>query len=105
MISIESELNQLTLNHALGQINENIQNMKVSLTEGDKERLHVKPVSNQNGSWISPFMVYTGPSPAGISAINDIVVHQGGGMDKLHDGSQLDSGFVNFSTHLGTEQQ
>ena len=83
-------LQQFAFDHLLGQLNQNIQHPEIPLLHRNLERLHVEPVARQNALRISPLSVGGGAPTTGLSLINDVIVHQGGGVNDLHHRSQAD---------------
>ena len=84
-------LQQFTFDHLLGQINQGVQNAEVAFLHGDFERLHVEPVAGQHALRVPPLRICGGTTAANLGFVNNVVVHQGGGVDDLDHRSETDS--------------
>ena len=84
------QLEQLAFHHHLGEPDEQVENLEITLAQGDLERLHVQPVAGQHAGMIAPFDIGRGTAAAGFGGIDHVVVHQGGGVDHLYDRAEMD---------------
>jgi hypothetical protein len=71
--SQECQLQQLTLDHLLSDLNQRIEDLEVLFTERDGERLHIEPVSIEDRHGIAPVRVCGRPAAADIRGIDIIV--------------------------------
>src|SRR3954465_4282216 len=91
-------LQQFALDHLLRQLDQHVENAEVALLHGDLECLHVEPVAGEDAFRVSPLRVRGRTTAARLSFINDVVVHQRGGVYDLDHRSQLD-GAAPFVAH------
>ena len=81
-------LQQFTLNHLLRQFNQGVENAKVPLLHRHFESLHVEPVARQHAFRVAPLGIGGGPAAPCLGFVDDVVVHQRGGMNNLDHGAQ-----------------
>ena len=99
------DLQQFTFDHRLGQIDERVEDVKVTLLHGDFEGLHVEPVTGENALGIAPLRV-GGRAPASrLGFVDDVVVDQRRGVDDFDYRSQLDRPVAGVVHQLAGEQQ
>ena len=98
-------MEQLSLDHGLGQADVDLQDPEVPLIESDLESLHVKPVAGQHRGVVAPQHVGRRPSTADLGDIDDVVVNQRGRVDHLDYGRQADGGLAPVADELGGKQQ
>ena len=98
-------LQQLAFHHLLGQVNERVQHTEVALLHGDFEGLHVQPIAGQHAHGVAPLGVGGRAAAADLGLVNDVVMHQRGGMDDLHHRTQLDGAAPRVAKQLSGEQQ
>ena len=103
--SDQVRLQQLALNHHLGQVGENVEDAETALAQCDGEGLHVKPVTGQHADLVAPQLVRRRVAAAHLRAVDDIVMHQRCGMDDLHHGSHADRPVAMFPASAGRQQQ
>ena len=82
-------LQQFALNHLLRQFDQRVENAEVALLHRDFESLHIEPVARQHALRIAPLGIGGGPAAAGLSLVDNVVVHQRRGMNDLNDRAQL----------------
>src|SRR5262249_1338133 len=99
------ELKQLAFDHHLRERDEQLEDLEVPLPEGDLECLHVEPVAGEDAGVIAPFDVGGGPAASRLGGVDHVVVDQGGGVDHLDDGAQVDRGPASAAGELGANQQ
>ena len=88
------ELQQLAFDHDLGEPDQQVENLKLALAQGDLECLHVEPVARQDAGVVAPLHVGRRPAAPGLGGIDHIVVQEGGGVNQLDHRAQLDGGGV-----------
>ena len=74
----------------LGEIDENVENLKIPLLKGHSERLHVQPIAGQHCNLIAPFSIDGRAAAPGFRSIDNVVVNQRGCVDELDHRCQLD---------------
>jgi len=99
------KLHQLAFDHDLGEPDEQVEDLKLALAQGDLECLHVEPVACQDAGVIAPFHVGRGAAAPRLGAIDDIVMQESSGVDELNHRAQLDGRGSAVSRQLGGEQQ
>ena len=98
-------LEQLALNHLLGERDEEFENAEVALFQGVRERLHVEPVAGEDALGVAPGGVGGGAAAAEFGLVDDVVVDQGCGVEHLDDGAEADARVRGAAERLGREQQ
>ena len=98
-------LQQLALDHLLGEADEQVEHLEVALLERDAEGLHVEPVAGEHAAGVAPGGVGGGPAAAGVGRVDDVVVDQGGGVDHLHYGAQPDAATAAIAKSARRQQQ
>ena len=98
-------LQQLAFDHRLGQVDECIEDGEVALLHCDLEGLHVEPVAGQHALGVAPLRVGCRTSAPGLRLVDDVVVHQGGGVNDLHHSAELDGALAAIVHQLAGEQQ
>src|SRR3974390_362989 len=83
-------LQQFAFDHGLGQLNQGVEDVEIALLYSNLEGLHVEPVSGENALGIAPLGVGRRATAPCLSLVDDVVVHEGGGVDDFHNGAQLD---------------
>ena len=86
-----SHLEQLALDHLLGERDEEVEDAEVALFEGGGEGLHVEPVAGEDALGVAPGGVGGGAAAAGVGLVDDVVVDEGGGVEHLDDGAEADA--------------
>ena len=81
---------QFAFNHFLREIDEDVQNMKISFFQRNLEGLHVQPVACQDAAMISPARIRRRPAAPRVCAIDHIVVDQRGAVEQFDYGGQFD---------------
>jgi hypothetical protein len=69
------------------------------------ERLHVEPITGENAAMISPARIGGGAPPAGIGAIDYVIVNQRGAVEKLDDGRQANGAGAALSCCVSVAQE
>jgi hypothetical protein len=87
-------LQQLALDHLLGERDEQVEDAEVALFEGGGEGLHVEPVAGEDALGVAPGGVGGGAAAAGVGLVDDVVVDEGGGVEHLDDGAEADAGVL-----------
>ena len=83
-------LQQFALDHLLGEFDQRVENAEVALLHRDLEGLHVEPVAGQHALGISPVRVGRRAPAPGLGLVDDVVVHQRGGVNDLDHRAQPD---------------
>ena len=84
------ELDKFAFNHFLGEIDQNVQHAEITFFESYLEGLHVEPIAGQNAAMIAPTTIGRGTTAARVRTIDDIVMNQGGAVEKFDDGGEPD---------------
>ena len=98
-------LQQLALDHLLGEADEQIENAQVALFERHLEGLHVKPVAGQHAFFVAPGGVGRGAAAAGVGAVDDVVVDQRGGVHHLDHRAEADGALARVAEQMRGQQQ
>ena len=98
-------LQQLALDHLLGQSDQQLQHAEVLLFKRHLECLHVEPVSGQHALFVAPGGIGRGPAAPGVRRVDDVVVHQRSGMHHFHDRAQADRPLPRVTQHMRGKQQ
>src|ERR1019366_9529381 len=98
-------LQQLALDHLLGEGDEQVEDAEVAFFEGGGEGLHVEPVAGQDALGIAPCGVGGGTAAAEFGLVDDVVVDQGGGVEHLDDGAETDARMAGAAECFGGEQE
>ena len=73
-------LEELALDHLLGEGDEEVEDVEVALGEGGVEGLHVEPVAGEDAFGVAPGGVGGGAAAASVGLVDDVVVDEGGGV-------------------------
>ncbi len=99
------DLQQLALDHLLGERDEQVEHAEVALLERGGEGLHVEPVAGEHAFGVAPGGVGGGAAAAGVGLVDDVVVDEGGGVQHLDHGAEPDAAASGAAERLGREQQ
>ena len=94
-------LQQFAFDHLLREFDQSIENAEVSFLHRDLEGLHVEPVAGQHAFRIAPLRIGRGTAAPRLGFIDNVVVHQGRGMNDLNHGSQSDRALPPVVEELG----
>ncbi len=98
-------LEEFALDHLLGELGEQIEDVKVTLLKRDLKGLHVEPVAGEDALGISPDGVGRRTATADIGGVDDVIVHESCGVDDLDDGSEAHGSATLVVEQLGGEQK
>jgi len=79
------QLNQLAFDHLLGEVDQDIEHVKIAFFQGDLERLHIEPIPCQNAPVIAPARVGGRTATTCIGAVDDVIVNEGSAVEKFND--------------------
>src|SRR3954468_6832918 len=99
------DLQQLALDHLLGEFDEGVENPEVPLLHGDLESLHVQPVARQDALGISPLGIRGRTTTPGFRIVDDVIVNQGGRVNDLDDSAESNRATSLVLQQLGGKQQ
>ena len=85
------DLEQLALDHLLGERDEEIEDVEVSFFERGGEGLHVEPVAGEDALGVAPGGVGGGAAATNVGLVDDVVVNEGGGVEHFNDGAEADA--------------
>ncbi len=86
------KLQELAFHHDLGETDQQVEDQEVALAEGDLEGLHVEPVAGEDAGVVAPLGIGGRTAAAGLGGVDDVIVDQGGGVDLLDDGAEVNGG-------------
>ena len=98
-------LQQLALDHLLGQADQQVEHAQVLLFQSHLEGLHVEPVAGQHAFLVAPGGVGRRPPAARVGAVDNVVVHQRRGVHHLHHRAQPDGALAGVAQRVRREQQ
>src|SRR4051794_18466330 len=82
------DLQQLALDHLLGEFDKGVENAEVPLLHGNLESLHVQPVARQHALGVSPLRVGRRTAAPGFRIVDDVIVNEGGRVNNLDDSAE-----------------
>ncbi len=85
------DLEELALDHLLGERDEEVEDVEVAFFEGGREGLHVEPITGEDAFGIAPGGVGGGTAAADVGFVDDVVVDEGGGVEHFDDGAEADA--------------
>ena len=74
----------------LSQFDQCVENAEIAFLHGDLERLHVKPVAGEHAFGIAPLSVGCWTPAPGLRFVDDVIVHQGRGVDDFNHRAKSD---------------
>ena len=98
-------LQQLALDHLLGQADQQVEHAQVLLFQRHLEGLHVKPVAGQHAFLVAPGGVGRRAAAAHVRAVDNVVVDQRRRVHHLHHRAQADGALARVAQHVRGEQQ
>ena len=98
-------LQQLALDHLLGEADEQVEHAQVALFERHFESLHVEPVAGQNALLVAPGGVGGRPAAARVGAVNNVVVDQRGRVHHLDHRAKANSAVAKKIQLMRSQQQ
>jgi hypothetical protein len=98
-------LQEFAFDHLLGEFDQSVEDAEVALLDGDLEGLHVEPVAGQHALRIAPLGIGCGTAAPGFGLIDNVVVHQGRGMDDLNYGAEPDRALTLIVEQFCGQQQ
>ncbi len=104
-LPIHAELNEFPLHHFARDVDEDVEDFELSLGERQVEGGHVKPVPHRGLWFVAPLRV-DGRSPAPhFGVVDDIVMHQRGGVNQFDDGTEPIGDFTPVAACLCGQKQ
>ncbi len=98
------QLQQLAFHHHLRQRDQQIQHVEIALAQGHLEGLHIQPVARQHAGMIAPDGVGRRTAAAGFGDVDDIVVHQRGGVNHFDHGGHANGAVADSTDQLRGQQ-
>jgi hypothetical protein len=79
----------LPLGHLDGHVGHRFHNQMVLVGQGQRHRLGVEVIADQDGDFVAPERVHRWIAAPQLGVVHDVVVQQGGGVDELNDGAEV----------------
>ena len=98
-------LQQFAFDHLLGEFDQGVEDAEVALLHRDLEGLHVEPVAGQHALRIAPLRIGRGTAAPRLGFVDDVVVHQGCGVNDLDHRAQPDRALTLVVEQLRGKQQ
>ena len=95
----------LALDHADGHVRQQAQNLEIPLGQRHAHRMHEDVVADKDGEIVAPAIVDGRAAAADLRLVDDVVVHQRGGVNELDDRAVDDVAVALVAQHLRDEQQ